>query len=114
MTASGLSHWFSENAWRILAVHFVGEVALVAFVSLYLDTDLSTVVPLSVYRWSFYAFLGFLPVVAVALHYDREVYAERSDWTPSTFYYLVTLPFVFNVPIAALYFYRRHKHLGVP
>lgn len=66
------------------------------------------------------AFLGFLVLLAwfglpMAAYYDMQYVRSRSRWRPSVgLWVLGFLVWFLNVPLAAIYLYRRHETVGVP
>ncbi|WP_458190953.1 hypothetical protein [Haladaptatus sp. NG-WS-4] len=48
-----------------------------------------------------------------AVYSDRQYVRNHSAWKPTILYYLMVIPLL-NVPIACLYLYFRHRHLGIP
>jgi hypothetical protein len=49
----------------------------------------------------------------VAVYSDRQYVRNHSAWKPTILYYLMVIPLL-NVPIACLYLYFRHRHIGIP
>lgn len=66
------------------------------------------------------AFLGLLVLVAwlglpLAAYYDMQYVRSRSQWRPSVgLWVLGLLVWILNIPLAAIYLYRRHETVGVP
>ncbi|WP_435158867.1 hypothetical protein [Haladaptatus sp. DFWS20] len=49
----------------------------------------------------------------VAVYSDRQYVRNHSAWKPTILYHLMVIPLL-NVPIACLYLYFRHRHIGIP
>lgn len=97
-------HWLS-----ILLGLFIYQLYLIALSVGYLLLELHTVIPFSVYRFSFYAYLVLIPLGAIAYIYDRKISEEPDEWIPSHWLFIITLPFVVNVAFSGLYVYRRYQ-----
>jgi hypothetical protein len=48
-----------------------------------------------------------------AVYSDRQYVRNHSVWKPTIFYYFMVIPLL-NVPIACLYLFFRHRHVGIP
>jgi len=107
---SSLRQW----AWAVIGVHLVVEVAFIGLAIAYLNLGLSTQVPAVTYQWGLYLLYVLVPLAAIGVAIDRKVVAEKTGWTPSAVYYLLSLPFIFNIAISVHYLYRRHQRVGVP
>lgn len=103
-----------DTAWILIVIHLVVEVAFIGLAIAYLNLGFSTELPTLSYELGLYLLYAFIPLAAIAFAIDREVVEEQTGWSPSAAYYLLSLPFVFNIAISAHYLYKRHQRLGVP
>lgn len=101
-------------AWAIIGLHLIVEVIFIGLAIAYLNLGFSTQLPAASYRWGLYLLYALVPLAAIGFAIDRNVVADETGWTPSRAYYLLSLPFVFNIAISAHYLYRRHQRMGVP
>jgi hypothetical protein len=87
----GVVHWLLH----LVSVPLSGYGGVVAHgVNTYLGV--ASVVPLAV----------ALPLL-YALSVDRQYVSQRSDWTPSRLYYLMSVPSLFATLVAVVYVFRR-------
>ena len=64
-----------------------------------------------------YLFAGIVLIVYIltplAIYHDRDVVREKSNWTPSVFYYASIIP-PLGYLLSTVYIIRRHIVLGIP
>lgn len=103
-----------DTAWIILVIHLVVEVTFIGLAIAYLNLGLGTRLPTLSYELVLFLLYAFIPLAAISFAIDRKVVEEQTGWSPSAGYYLLSLPFVFNIAISVHYLYQRHQRLGTP
>lgn len=98
----------------VIGLHLLVQLLAVALAIVYLNLGFGTVLPPATIRWPLYIIYALIPFAIIAFTIDREVVAEQSEWHPSAYYYLLSIPFIFNILISAHYLYKRHRYLDTP
>ncbi|WP_150123211.1 hypothetical protein [Haladaptatus sp. R4] len=92
--------------WSVVTIFTMGITRFVPLnVSGYLTTYLAGGIILVSYA------VALLSLVAV--YSDRQYVRKHSEWKPTILYFLMVIPLL-NVPIACLYLFFRHRHIGIP
>ncbi|WP_266082699.1 hypothetical protein [Haladaptatus caseinilyticus] len=84
-------------------------MSITRFVPLNVSGYLTTYLGGGIILMSYAAALLSLP----AVYSDRQYVRNHSVWKPTILYYLMVIPLL-NVPIACLYLFFRHRHIGIP
>ncbi|WP_266083324.1 hypothetical protein [Haladaptatus caseinilyticus] len=92
--------------WLVVTVFTMG---IARFVSLNVSGYLTTYPAGGIVLVSYAAALLSLP----AVYSDRQYVRKHSEWKPTILYYLMVIPLL-NVPIACLYLFFQHRHIGIP
>ncbi|SIR89842.1 hypothetical protein SAMN05421858_4457 [Haladaptatus litoreus] len=92
--------------WFVVTIF---TMSIARFVPLNVSGYLTTYLAGGIILISYAAALLSLP----AVYSDRQYVRKHSEWKPTILYYFMVIPLL-NVPIACLYLYFRHRHIGIP
>ncbi|WP_227357315.1 hypothetical protein [Haladaptatus salinisoli] len=92
--------------WLVVTIF---TMSIARFVPLTVSAFLSTYLGGGIILVSYAAAL----LSMVAVYSDRQYVRNHSAWKPTILYYLMVIPLL-NVPVACLYLFFRHRHIGIP
>ena len=105
----GLPRSFQERSHEILIGYLLAEIAFIILAVSY--PGLSQYIPYVTLTVSVYVVFALIPFAVLAIHFDRQIVADRTEWTPSRVYYLIGVPVVFNLVLLVQYLYRRRTYI---
>lgn len=99
-----------EHAHTILRGYLAVQLSYICISIGYLNLGLSQYLPFGTLFVLVCSVYVYIPLAIVAMRYDRQAVASRTEWTPSRYYYLSFVPVLFNLVPLVQYLHRRRNY----